>query len=127
MILYRVGARVWLARIMISWGLISAATIFVRGPWSFYFLRFLLGAAEAGYFPGVAFYLGHWFPAEYRTRAIAWFMVAIPISSVIGGALSSAAANGRPLGIGRVEVAVHPRRAAGRGARARRLAVDRTP
>src|SRR5580765_1606138 len=90
MILYRVGARVWLARIMISWGLISAATIFVKGAWSFYFLRFLLGAAEAGYFPGVAFYLGHWFPARYRTRAIAWFMVAIPISSVVGGALSGA-------------------------------------
>ncbi len=90
MILYRVGARRWLARIMISWGLISAATIFVKGAWSFYLLRFLLGAAEAGYFPGVAFYLGRWFPAEYRTRAIAWFMVAIPISSVVGGALSGA-------------------------------------
>ena len=90
MILYRVGARAWLARIMISWGLISAATIFVKGAWSFYLLRFLLGAAEAGYFPGVAFYLGHWFPARYRTRAIAWFMVAIPISSVVGGALSGA-------------------------------------
>lgn len=90
MILYRVGARRWLARIMISWGIISAATIFVEGPWSFYLLRFLLGAGEAGFFPGVAFYLGHWFPAEYRTRVIAWFMVAIPISSVIGGALSGA-------------------------------------
>ena len=90
LILYRVGARAWLARIMISWGLISAATIFVKGAWSFYLLRFLLGAAEAGYFPGVAFYLGQWFPAEYRTRAIAWFMVAIPISSVVGGALSGA-------------------------------------
>jgi ACS family tartrate transporter-like MFS transporter len=88
MILYRVGARRWLARIMISWGLISAATVFVKGPWSFYLLRFMLGAGEAGFFPGVAFYLGHWFPAEYRTRVIAWFMVAIPISSVIGGALS---------------------------------------
>ena len=88
MILYRVGARRWIARIMISWGLISAATIFVSGPRSFYLLRFLLGAAEAGFFPGVAFYIGHWFPAEYRTRVIAWFMVAIPISSVIGGALS---------------------------------------
>ena len=88
LILYRVGARVWLARIMISWGVISAATIFVKGPWSFYFVRFLLGAGEAGFFPGVAFYLGHWFPAEYRTRVIAWFMVAIPISSVLGGALS---------------------------------------
>jgi len=90
MILYRVGARRWLSRIMISWGVISAATIFVEGPWSFYLLRFLLGAGEAGFFPGVAFYLGHWFPAEYRTRVIAWFMVAIPISSVIGGALSGA-------------------------------------
>jgi MFS transporter, ACS family, tartrate transporter len=90
MILYRVGARRWLARIMISWGLISAATIFVKGAWSFYLLRFLLGAAEAGYFPGVAFYFGRWFPAEYRTRAIAWFMVAIPLSSVVGGALSGA-------------------------------------
>lgn len=88
MILYRVGARLWLARIMISWGVISAATIFVTGPRSFYLLRFLLGAAEAGFFPGVAFYLGNWFPAEYRTRVIAWFMVAIPISSVVGGALS---------------------------------------
>jgi ACS family tartrate transporter-like MFS transporter len=90
MILYRVGARRWLSRIMISWGLISAATVFVTGPWSFYLLRFLLGAGEAGFFPGVAFFLGHWFPAEYRTRVIAWFMVAIPISSVIGGALSGA-------------------------------------
>ena len=90
MILYRVGARVWLARIMISWGVISACTIFVKGPWSFYLLRFLLGAGEAGFFPGVAFYLGHWFPSEYRTRVIAWFMVAIPISSVVGGALSGA-------------------------------------
>jgi len=90
MILYRVGARRWIARIMISWGLISAATIFVKGAWTFYLLRFLLGAAEAGYFPGVAFYLGHWFPSQYRTRAIAWFMVAIPISSVVGGALSGA-------------------------------------
>jgi ACS family tartrate transporter-like MFS transporter len=90
LILYRVGARRWLSRIMISWGLISAATVFVEGPWSFYLLRFLLGAGEAGFFPGVAFYLGHWFPAEYRTRVIAWFMVAIPLSSVIGGALSGA-------------------------------------
>jgi MFS family permease len=90
MILYRVGARKWLARIMITWGLVSAATIFVTGAWSFYLLRFLLGAAEAGFFPGVAFYVGHWFPAEYRTRVVAWFMVAIPISSVVGGALSGA-------------------------------------
>jgi MFS family permease len=90
MILYRVGARRWLARIMITWGLVSAATVFVTGAWSFYLMRFLLGAAEAGFFPGVAYYLGHWFPAEYRTRVVAWFMVAIPISSVVGGALSGA-------------------------------------
>lgn len=87
-VLYRVGARVWISRIMISWGLVSAATVFVTGPYSFYLLRFLLGAAEAGFFPGVAFYLGTWFPAEYRTRMVAWFMVAIPVSSVVGGPMS---------------------------------------
>ena len=88
LILYRVGARVWLSRIMISWGLASAATALAVGPSSFYALRLLLGAAEAGFFPGVAFYLGTWFPAQYRTRMVAWFMVAIPVSSVIGGPIS---------------------------------------
>ena len=73
---------------MISWGLASAAMAFAVGPNSFYAFRLLLGAAEAGFFPGVAFYLATWFPREYRTRIIAWFMVAIPISSVIGGPLS---------------------------------------
>jgi ACS family tartrate transporter-like MFS transporter len=86
--LYRVGARVWISRIMITWGLVSAAMSFAAGPTSFYVLRALLGAAEAGFFPGVAFYLATWFPAEYRTRIIAWFMVAIPISAVIGGPVS---------------------------------------
>src|SRR5690242_3574763 len=86
--LYRFGARRWLSRIMISWGLVSAAMSLAIGPNSFYGLRLLLGAAEAGFFPGVAFYLATWFPGEYRTRIIAWFMVAIPISSVIGGPLS---------------------------------------
>ena len=89
-VLYRVGARVWLSRIMITWGLVSAATVFVTGPRSFYALRLLLGAAEAGFFPGVAFYLARWFPAEYRTRAIAWLMAAVPISSVIAGPVSGA-------------------------------------
>jgi sugar phosphate permease len=89
LVLYRVGARVWLARIMITWGLISAATIFVTGPWSFFTMRLLLGAAEAGFFPGVAFYLARWFPAEHRTRAIAWLMTAVPVSSVVAGPLSS--------------------------------------
>lgn len=86
--LFRFGARVWISRIMISWGIVSAAMAFAVGPNSFYLLRLLLGAAEAGFFPGVAFYLSTWFPREYRTRIIAWFMVAIPISSVIGGPLS---------------------------------------
>jgi MFS transporter, ACS family, tartrate transporter len=86
--LYRVGPRVWLSRIMITWGLISAGTIFVTGPLSLYLLRFLLGVAEAGFFPGVAFYLGTWFPSTYRTRMIAWFMVAVPISSVVAGPVS---------------------------------------
>jgi ACS family tartrate transporter-like MFS transporter len=86
--LYRFGPRRWLSRIMISWGLASAAMSLAIGPNSFYALRLLLGAAEAGFFPGVAFYLATWFPAEYRTRIIAWFMVAIPISSVIGGPVS---------------------------------------
>jgi sugar phosphate permease len=88
LVLYRVGARVWLARIMITWGLVSAATVFVRGPASFYTMRLLLGAAEAGFFPGVAFYLARWFPGEYRTRAVAWLMTAVPVSSVIAGPLS---------------------------------------
>ena len=86
--LYRIGARVWLSRIMISWGLMSAATALAVGPKSFYALRLLLGATEAGFFPGVAFYLGTWFPARYRTRMLAWFMVAIPVSSVVGGPIS---------------------------------------
>ena len=90
MVLYRVGARRWISRIMISWGLVSAAMSLVTGPYSFYGMRFLLGAAEAGFFPGIAFYLSTWFPSEYRTRIVAWFMVAIPISSVIGGPLSGA-------------------------------------
>lgn len=88
--LYRVGARRWLARIMISWGLLSAATALVTGPTSFYVLRVLTGAAEAGFFPGVLFYLSTWFPAQSRVRVLAWFLVAIPLSSVVGGPLSVA-------------------------------------
>lgn len=94
MVLYKVGARRWISRIMISWGLISAAMSFAVGPYSFYALRFLLGAAEAGFFPGIAFYLSTWFPSEYRTRIIAWFMVAIPLSTVIGAPLSTALLEG---------------------------------
>ena len=86
--LYRFGARRWIARIMITWGVASAAMAFAVGPKSFYLLRFLLGAAEAGFFPGVTFYLSYWFPAKYRARITAWFMIAIPASSLIGSPLS---------------------------------------
>lgn len=86
----KVGARLWIARIMISWGLVSAATAFISGPHSFYAMRMLLGAAEAGFFPGVILYLTQWFPATYRARIIAIFMVAVPLSSFIGSPLSAA-------------------------------------
>jgi ACS family tartrate transporter-like MFS transporter len=84
-LLYRFGARRWLARIMISWGIVSAATIFVVGPNSFYAVRLLLGVAEAGFFPGVTYFLAAWFPAQHRTRMLAWFLIGIPLSSLIGG------------------------------------------
>src|SRR6202166_3481983 len=84
LLLYRFGARRWLARIMITWGLVSAATAFVVGPNSFYGLRLLLGIAEAGFFPGVTFFLAAWFPAQHRTRMLAWFLVGIPASSLVG-------------------------------------------
>jgi ACS family tartrate transporter-like MFS transporter len=85
LLLYRFGARRWLARIMISWGLVSAAMAFVVGPNSFYAVRLLLGIAEAGFFPGVTYFLAAWFPTQYRTRMLAWFLVGIPASSLIGG------------------------------------------
>jgi MFS transporter, ACS family, tartrate transporter len=84
LLLYRVGARRWLARIMVSWGLVSAATAFVVGPHSFYGVRFLLGIMEAGFFPGVTFFLAAWFPVQHRTRMLAWFLVGIPLSSLVG-------------------------------------------
>src|SRR6202011_1108468 len=86
--LYRFGARLWIARIMITWGLLSVAMAFIGGVWSFYIMRFLLGVAEAGFFPGVAFYLAFWFPAQYRARILAGFLVAIPFSTVVGAPLS---------------------------------------
>jgi len=90
LILARTGARVWMARIMISWGLLAAAMMFVRGPLSLYGLRFLLGAAEAGFFPGMIYYMSRWFPPAERARATARFMVAIPLSGVLGGPISGA-------------------------------------
>ena len=88
LVLHRVGARRWIARIMITWGAISVAMMFVRTTASFYVLRFLLGAAEAGFFPGMVYYLSHWYPEAQRARAISAFMTAVPVSSVIGGPLS---------------------------------------
>src|SRR5215475_12205986 len=90
LVLHRVGARRWIARIMISWGAISTGMMFVRTTSTFYVLRFLLGAAEAGFFPGVVYYLSHWYPEGQRARAIAVFMTAVPVSGVIGGPLSGA-------------------------------------
>src|SRR6266566_633241 len=87
--LEKVGARLWIARIMITWGVISGCMAFVVGPASFLVLRFLLGAAEAGFFPGVILYLTYWFPAEYRARIVAVFMVAIPASSFLGSPISA--------------------------------------
>ena len=90
LVLHRVGARRWISRIMISWGAISVAMMLVRTTPTFYVLRFLLGAAEAGFFPGVVYYLSHWYPEGQRARAIAAFMTAVPVSGVIGGPLSGA-------------------------------------
>jgi len=90
LVLHRVGARRWISRIMISWGAISVAMMFVRSRPTFYLLRFLLGSAEAGFFPGVIYYLSHWFPETQRARAIAAFMTAVPVSGAIGGPLSGA-------------------------------------
>jgi MFS transporter, ACS family, tartrate transporter len=90
LILHRVGARLWIARIMVSWGLIAAAMMFVVGPKSFYMLRFLLGLAEAGFFPGVILYLTYWFPEKYLARTVALFMTATPLAGVIGGPVSGA-------------------------------------
>jgi ACS family tartrate transporter-like MFS transporter len=88
LLLVRFGARRWIARIMITWGLISAGMMFVQGEMSFYVLRFLLGAAEAGFLPGIIYYLGDWFPREQRANAVSWFMIGIPLSIVFGGPLS---------------------------------------
>ena len=88
-ILTRVGARRWICRIMATWGVISAANAFVAGPTSFYVLRFLLGLAEAGFAPGMIFYLALWFPSSLRARYAASYFIAIPLTNVIGGPLSS--------------------------------------
>jgi len=89
-ILHKVGARFWIGRVMISWGLVSVAMAFTRGPISFYVLRFLLGLAEAGFFPGIILYLSYWFPANHRSAVTAMFMAAAPVAGLIGSPLSGA-------------------------------------
>ena len=90
LILHKVGARRWIARIMITWGLVSACTAFISGPSSFIVARLLLGLAEAGFFPGIILYLTYWYPAEMRGKIIGAFMLAIPLSTVIGAPISTA-------------------------------------
>jgi MFS family permease len=86
----RVGARRWLSVVMVSWGVLASCTALASGPWSFYGVRFLLGIAEAGFFPGVIYYFTLWFPADRRSRMVAILMIALPISSVLGSPVSAA-------------------------------------
>lgn len=89
MMAVRYGSRKWLARIMITWGLLSMGMMFIRTPMQFYAMRFVLGAAEAGFFPGVIYYFAYWFPAEYRGRAVSRFYVAAPLASLVMGGISA--------------------------------------
>jgi ACS family tartrate transporter-like MFS transporter len=89
-ILHKVGARFWIGRVMITWGLVSIAMAFTRGPITFYVLRFLLGLAEAGFFPGIILYLSYWFPANNRSAVTAMFMAAAPVAGLIGSPVSGA-------------------------------------
>jgi ACS family tartrate transporter-like MFS transporter len=89
-ILDKVGARLWIARVMITWGIVSAIFAFIEGETGFYTLRFLLGVAEAGFFPGIILYLGYWFPARRRAQVVSLFMAAAPLSTVLGSPLSGA-------------------------------------
>jgi ACS family tartrate transporter-like MFS transporter len=90
LVLEKFGVRRWITGLMVTWGVISCLMIFVRGPYSFYGLRILLGAAEAGFFPGMVLYMKRWFPARARARAVAWFMMANPVAGMIGSPLSGA-------------------------------------
>lgn len=88
LLLHRVGARLWIGRIMITWGLVSASFMFIKTPASFYILRFILGIAEAGFFPGIILYLTYWYPSDRRARMVAMFMAAPPLAGIFGGPLS---------------------------------------
>lgn len=88
LILHRVGARVWIARIMVTWGIVSGGMMFIQTETQFYVMRFLLGLAEAGFFPGIILYLTYWYPSHRRARIVSMFMTGIPLAGVIGGPLS---------------------------------------
>jgi D-galactonate transporter len=88
LILHRVGARVWICRVLVTWGIVSGCTAFVRTPWEFYTVRFLLGLAEAGFFPGMILYLTYWFPSHRRAKMMSLLMAGNPVSGIIGGPLS---------------------------------------
>jgi len=90
LILNKVGARIWITRVMVTWGIISGCMVFVQGPNSFYAMRFLLGASEAGFFPGIILYLSYWFPARHRAGVTAYFMAAAPLSTALGSPISAA-------------------------------------
>src|ERR1700736_2412699 len=90
LIMEKVGARIWIARIMITWGLLSGATAFCVGPWSFVTMRFLLGLAEAGLFPGMILFFTYWFPDWHRARIVSAFMVALPLAVAAGSPVSNA-------------------------------------
>ncbi len=88
LIVEKIGVRRWISGLMVAWGVISCLMMFIRGPYSFYAMRLLLGAAEAGFFPGMILYMKRWFPASARARAVAWFMTANPLAGVIGSPIS---------------------------------------
>jgi ACS family tartrate transporter-like MFS transporter len=90
LVLEKFGVRRWISGLMITWGVISCLMIFIRGPVSFYAMRFLLGSAEAGFFPGMILYMKRWFPANARARAVAWFMTANPLAGIVGSPISGA-------------------------------------
>lgn len=90
LVLEKFGVRRWISGLMITWGVISCLMIFIRGPVSFYAMRFMLGAAEAGFFPGMILYMKRWFPANARARAVAWFMTANPLAGIVGSPVSGA-------------------------------------
>src|SRR6201997_3815976 len=92
-LLSKVGARRWIARILVTWGIISACTAFISGPVSYYSVRFPLGVAEAGFFPGIILYLTWWFPSYYRSRITGVFMAAIPLSNILGSLVSGVLLN----------------------------------